>query len=96
MTPEERSLLERTNKLAEENNAILRSMRRASRFALIIKLTYWVVILFLAYGALHFIQPYLMTILDLTGKVQGSLQGVQGTTSTMQNTANTLLDLLKK
>ena len=45
MSPEERELLKRSVELAEENNDILRSMRRSMRLARIMSIMYWVVII---------------------------------------------------
>ncbi|MDQ5893141.1 MAG: hypothetical protein QG640_152 [Patescibacteria group bacterium] len=59
MTPEERSLLERTYKMAEENNEILRSIRRSNRWSMAVKAIYWIVIIGLSIGAFYFIQPYI-------------------------------------
>ena len=82
MTPEERSLLESTYKLAEENNKILRSLRRSARLGTIMRILYWVAIMGVSVGALYFIQPYLKFITDL-----GSGSG--------GNVSQTLQDLLK-
>ncbi len=59
MTPEERSLLERTHEMTEENNKILRSLRRSRRISLILSISYWVLIIGLSVGAFYFIQPYI-------------------------------------
>ncbi len=95
MTPEERSLLERTHKLAEENNEILRSIRRTNRFAVIMRVLYWVVIIGVSFGAYYFIQPYLEAMLGAYSQVQGSIQGLQGGNSVTQNSLNSLIDLLQ-
>ena len=58
MNPEDRVLLERTLKLSEENNRILRKMQSAARWAIIwgfIKVAIVVVPLVLGY---IFLQPY--------------------------------------
>ena len=95
MTPEERSLLERTHKLAEENNEILRSIRRTNRFSVIMRVLYWAIILVVSFGAYYFIQPYLETMLGAYDQIQGSLQGIQGGMNSAQNAASSLRDLLK-
>lgn len=95
MTPEERSLLERTHKLAEENNEILRSIRRTNRFAVIMRVLYWVVIIGVSFGAYYFIQPYLEAMLGAYSQVQGSIQGLQGGNNVTQNSLNSLIDLLQ-
>ncbi len=87
MTPEERSLLERTYKLAEENNAMLQSIRRMSRISTAIRVLYWVVILVASFGAFYLIQPYVQSFLDIYGQIQGS--------STAGPGIGSLMDLLK-
>jgi hypothetical protein len=67
MTPEERSLLERTYQLAEENNQILTSMRRRGRLGLIFRICYWVIIIGISIGAFYFIQPYVDFLRGLGG-----------------------------
>ena len=95
MTPEERSLLERTHKLAEENNEILHSIRRTNRFSTVMRVLYWIVILVLSFGAYYFIQPYVTTMLGAYDQVKGSLQGVQNGVNDAQSAASSLRDLLK-
>ena len=88
MTPEERSLLERTYKLAEENNTLLHSMRRMSRISTIARVLYWGVILVASFGAYYLIQPYVQSFADIYGQIQGSSTTSPGTGSFM--------DLLKQ
>jgi len=64
MTPEEKSLLERTYKLTEENNKILHGLRRSVRWYSAYKVIYWVVIIGLSVGAFYVFQPYLNTLLS--------------------------------
>jgi len=85
MTPEERSLLEETHELAEENNKLLRAMKRSQRFASIMRVIYWVVIIGLSIGAYYYIQPYT----DLLLKVAGS------NVTNFQNAYNSLQSFLK-
>ena len=77
MTPEERSLLERTHKLAEENNAILRSLRRHHRVSTIVRILYWVAIIVLSLGAYYLIQPYIDTLADAYSQMEGTLQSLK-------------------
>ncbi|MCL5781896.1 MAG: hypothetical protein M1459_00880 [Patescibacteria group bacterium] len=85
MTPEERSLLERTCSLAAENNEILRAIRRSNRISTAMRVGYWVVIIALSFGAYYLIQPYLSL---LTGISSGNVMNAQ-------DAANQLRDLLK-
>lgn len=88
VTPEEKSLLERTHALAEENNEILKSIRRANRFGTIMRVLYWVVIIGLSVGAYYFIQPYVTFMSGLYGQSQSGMNSAQ-------DAASGLRDLLK-
>lgn len=70
MTPEERSLLERTHALVEENNNILRKMRRAGRWSAVFRIIYWVLIIGLGLGAYYALQPYLMSAVNIINQGQ--------------------------
>ncbi|MBX4210645.1 hypothetical protein KW783_01605 [Candidatus Parcubacteria bacterium] len=59
MTPEEKEMLERALNLAEENNKMLRGMRRSMRVGTILRVVYWIIIIGLAFGSFYFLQPYL-------------------------------------
>jgi hypothetical protein len=77
MNPEERSLLERTYKMTEENNEILKVMRRTARFSLALRATYWIVIIGLSIGALYFIQPYIDFVTGALGVNSGSESSIK-------------------
>lgn len=62
MSPEEKEMLKRSVALAEENNNILRSMRRSMRLARAMSVLYWVFIIGSAVGAYYLIQPYIQAI----------------------------------
>ena len=70
MNPEERSLLERTYKLAEENHELLLGLRQRARISTAIKAVYWIVIIGLSIGAFYFIQPYVDSVTGMYGQVQ--------------------------
>jgi hypothetical protein len=91
MTPEEKSLLERTYKIAEENNTILCSMRRSARVTNILRATYWIIIIVTSFGAYYFIQPYVNTLMGSLG----SLQNLTGNLDTANSTAQSFKDLFK-
>ena len=88
MTPEEKSLLERTYYLAEENNSILRKMRRANRIGVAIKIFYWVVIIAAAVGALYFLQPYIDSTMRMVDEAQKVISGVGDTVNQAQTILN--------
>lgn len=81
-------MLENTHKLAEENNEILRSIRRSNRFSTAMKIAYWVLIIGLSVGAYYLIQPYMTFLSGLSGGQSLNLNNAQ-------NAADQLKDLLK-
>jgi hypothetical protein len=76
MTPEERDLLNQSIKIAEENNKILRSMRRGARFSSFLKMIWWVVILGLFISSYYLVKPYLEVIMKGYGEIQKGLETV--------------------
>lgn len=70
MNEEERKLLEKLASQVEENNSILRSMRRTQRMGTTFRVLYWVLIIGLSFGAFYFIQPYINM---LKGVASGNL-----------------------
>lgn len=67
MDPEEKKLLEDTFKLAQENNIMLRSMRRSMRMGHVMTFLYWAFIIGSAIGAYYFIQPYVESLMNVSG-----------------------------
>lgn len=85
MDPKDRELLEKTFNLAEENNSLLRSMRRSMRVSQAFRVIYWVVIIGLSVGAYYVIQPYVDQLMEVYGsfstdynKIQGALKAFGG------------------
>ncbi|MEO8637576.1 MAG: hypothetical protein ABI430_01600 [Candidatus Taylorbacteria bacterium] len=67
MLPEEKELLEKTYKLSEENNEILKGMRRSQRRSNIMRASYWILIIFLSIGGVYFAQMYISSLLGAFG-----------------------------
>lgn len=59
MSPEERELLTTSIKLAEENNKLLRGMRRSARFSSFLRAIYWLIILVTAFGTYYLVKPFI-------------------------------------
>ena len=87
MTPEEKSLLERTYKMTLENNELLRHMRRAARWASVMRYIYWIIIIVLSFGAYYFIQPYI----DFLTSTLSGLHGSNGSSDSMLQTLQSLM-----
>ncbi len=85
MTPEEKRLLEETHALSEENNRILKKIRRASLVSTIVRLSYWVIIIGLSFGAYYFIQPYIEQLGIVYDGAQKNVSEVQTVTNGFSN-----------
>jgi len=83
MTPEERELLTQSIKLAEENNKILRGMRRSARFATVLRVIYWLLILGAAFGTYYFVEPYLNAVIKSYTSMQKNIESVKNVTNTL-------------
>ena len=103
MTPEETAKLDRALTLAEENNKILRGLRRSDRASTVIHITYWVIIIALSFGAFYFIQPYINFMTGIIGSDNSTTSGQSNTGSSnllnvlkqAQSSGSSLQDLLK-
>jgi hypothetical protein len=77
MSPEERELLNRSVILAEENNQILRAMKRSLLWSRIMNVFYWVLIIGISVGAFYFLQPYLDQVMKTYGNVSNALKNLK-------------------
>ena len=83
---------EKINKIleiVEDNNKILRGMRRSNRLSNIFRAFYWFLIIGVSIGAFYFIQPYIDAITGTYSDLQSNLNNVKSVTSNIQ-------DLIKK
>lgn len=81
MTPDERDLLTQSIKLAEENNKILRGIRRGNRFSTLLRIVYWVIIIASAYSAYYFLQPYIDAGVKSYNSLKENVDSVKTATS---------------
>jgi hypothetical protein len=65
MDTEEKRKLDRVLALSEENNSILKKMLRNQRWARLVRIIYWALIIAAAAGLFYWIQPYLEQIVDV-------------------------------
>jgi len=84
-----RKLIEKNIILSEENNKILKNIRRWMRFGRLFSFFYWLIIIGGTVGAYYFIQPLFAPIVDFfTGTISGigsAQQGVSDTGSGLQS-----------
>ena len=76
MDSETNELLKKNLELAEENNKMLRSMKRSIFISRILTLVYWVLIIGSALGVYYFIQPYINELYGVYGGVKTNLGGL--------------------
>ncbi len=74
MDSEEKETLEKILELAQENNKILRKMRRSILWGRIFHTLYWVIIIGLSVGAYYYIQPYFEGLLKSFGATGSNLE----------------------
>ena len=75
-------MLRKTLELAEENNEMLKKLRRTQKFGLVIKILYWALVLGVAVGAYYFIQPFV----DQIGSTYNGLQSnIDNATNIIEN-----------
>lgn len=95
MTPDEKIQFEKLLKIVEENNEILKGIRRSNRFSLLIKSIYWFVIIGLSIGAFYFVQPYVNFMGNALGIDTNKSSDSQNTQSSSSDSIKLLQDLLK-
>jgi hypothetical protein len=74
MQPEEKEMLKKTLELSQENNKMLRSMRRSMAMGRVFKIIYWVVIVGAAIGAYYYVTPYIDSAVGAYGSVKGDVK----------------------
>ncbi len=73
-----KSILANTLTLTEENNQMLKAMRRAQKLATFMRVVYWLIVIGIAIGAFYFLQPFI----DQTESM------IKGFSSTAENFKN--------
>ncbi len=77
METEEQEMLERVLKLSEQNNRILRGMRREATWSRIFHILYWVLIIGVSVASYYYIKPYLGQLNDALESI-GRLRNFTG------------------
>ncbi len=77
MDPDLRKKILELYDLTKENNKMLHSLRRAQRWASIMRVIYWILILGISVGAYYYIQPHLDQILGLYTQNQSFIDKVR-------------------
>lgn len=88
-------MLERTYKLAEENNSILRGIRRSNRFGTFVHILYWVLIIGASVGAFYYIQPYIESVMSMYTQAEQTIRNVGNVTNQAQDALNSVKSVAK-
>jgi len=76
MDPEVKELLRRNIKLSEENNAILKKMRRGAAWSSAFRLVYWIIIIGTSIAGFYYLNPYLKSVEQTYLEVKAGAQKV--------------------
>lgn len=79
MEPEEKEMLKKTLELSQENNKMLRSIKRSMFWGRITRIAYWIIIIGAAIGIYYYIEPYIDTAINAYGGVKGTLKNFSDT-----------------
>ena len=69
MGPEDKIKLDQILRMTEENNKILRHMRRGAIIGRIVHFIYWLLIIGISVASYYYIQPYITMLTDVIQKV---------------------------
>lgn len=97
MSEEElKSLLRKNIELTEENNQMLRSIKRMTVWGGIVKYSWWIIILFVlpALAYYFYLAPYVKQAADTYTQFQNGIQQAQGIQANLKSN-NPLTDLQK-
>jgi len=75
MDSESKKLLEETFRLAQNNNDMLRSIKRSMMWGHITRTIYWVFIIGSAVGAFYLLQPYIEDLKSVYDGASGMFDG---------------------
>lgn len=85
MDPESKKLLEETLALAQENNRMLHTLKRAMVWSRAISFLYWVLIIGSALGAYYFVQPFIDQLFSAYGGAKSNLDSIGSMFNSLTN-----------
>lgn len=80
-----KAYLDHIKELSEENNKILKSIRRSNRIGGFFRFVYYVVIIGISIGAYVYLQPYLNSVMQMTQEIQNTNSKIQSTQNSFEN-----------
>lgn len=96
MDPETKKLLRDTFEISKENNKLLHKLVRSHKMALISRVVYWAIIIFVTVGAYYYIQPFFDNLINTYGvSDQGNVGDIFKNLNNQQQIQD-LFDSIKK
>lgn len=90
MNPYEKELLEETNKLARENNKILRGLRSSHRWSSFFHFIYWIIIIGIVVASFYYLEPYINTALKAYSTIQNDFTNVKSAINKISSSTSAL------
>ena len=95
-TGEIKRILKKNLEISQESFKLLKKMYRAQRFARLFKMFYWCIIIALMFGAYYYIQPLILSGIEIFQDIKADLSTVGGTSRTLnRNTSPGILEQLQ-
>lgn len=85
MDTELKALLEENLKISQENNVLLKKLRKSARAASITRAFYWLVIIGLTVGSFYYLEPYLNKVKSMYDSGALSLDKIQAMLNNIPN-----------
>ncbi len=95
MDSEDKQIIRENLEITQENNKMLRKMRRSLWIGNVTRILYWVIIIGASLGAYYYLQPYIDSAKETLGQIQSGVGAVSdGVTTTTQTTTNAIESVL--
>jgi hypothetical protein len=78
MDPESKKLLEETFRLSEENNRMLKRIRKVQKWTTLLRVLYALIVVGIAVGAFYYLNPYVDGLLNIYTGMSGVEEKLTG------------------
>jgi len=92
----DRDILEKTARLAEENNKLLKKVHRSIVWGRAVRIIYWIILIGAALGAYYFIQPYIDKVLGVYDGLTSGIQKAEETRTSFPTGVTDIIDSFRQ
>ena len=100
MDQEDKNIIRENLEVAQENQKMLKKIRRSMFLGNVTRIFYWIIIIGASLGAYYFLQPYIDSARETFRQIQSGVDvvsdGVTTTTETTSNAIESVLDFGKE